>query len=121
MGSVCVFVFFKQKTAYELRISDWSSDVCSSDLAGDALYLLRGVVLDLLADLVHRIDALGDKFLVLPSVLEDVPEHSPEHRDVGPGADPHIFGRMCGRPGEARIDHDEVRVIELLEIGRAHV
>src|SRR3546814_6622589 len=31
---VCVFFFFKQKTAYELRISDWSSDVCSSDLFG---------------------------------------------------------------------------------------
>src|SRR3546814_3164648 len=30
---VCVF-FFKQKTAYEMRISDWSSDVCSSDLLG---------------------------------------------------------------------------------------
>src|SRR3546814_8156611 len=29
---LCVFFFFKQKTAYELRISDWSSDVCSSDL-----------------------------------------------------------------------------------------
>src|SRR3546814_3681127 len=30
----CVFIifFFKQKTAYEMRISDWSSDVCSSDL-----------------------------------------------------------------------------------------
>src|SRR3546814_8485260 len=28
------FVFFKQKTAYEMRISDWSSDVCSSDLVG---------------------------------------------------------------------------------------
>src|SRR3546814_20755158 len=28
-----MFFFFKQKTAYELRISDWSSDVCSSDLA----------------------------------------------------------------------------------------
>src|SRR3546814_20941279 len=28
------FFFFKQKTAYEMRISDWSSDVCSSDLAG---------------------------------------------------------------------------------------
>src|SRR3546814_9152271 len=28
----CSFVFFKQKTAYEMRISDWSSDVCSSDL-----------------------------------------------------------------------------------------
>src|SRR3546814_7365398 len=29
----CVFFFFMQKTAYEMRISDWSSDVCSSDLA----------------------------------------------------------------------------------------
>src|SRR3546814_2831028 len=32
----CIFVFiffFKQKTAYEMRISDWSSDVCSSDLS----------------------------------------------------------------------------------------
>src|SRR3546814_17423449 len=31
MSMVCFF-FFKQKTAYEMRISDWSSDVCSSDL-----------------------------------------------------------------------------------------
>src|SRR3546814_11889402 len=31
-GPLCVFFFFKQKTAYEMRISDWSSDVCSSDL-----------------------------------------------------------------------------------------
>src|SRR3546814_7922953 len=30
---MCLF-FFKQKTAYEMRISDWSSDVCSSDLRG---------------------------------------------------------------------------------------
>src|SRR3546814_10456168 len=30
--SKCCFFFFKQKTAYEMRISDWSSDVCSSDL-----------------------------------------------------------------------------------------
>src|SRR3546814_6248575 len=29
---LCFFFFFKQKTAYEMRISDWSSDVCSSDL-----------------------------------------------------------------------------------------
>src|SRR3546814_10831698 len=34
---VCVFCFFKQKTAYEMRISDWSSDVCSSDLEGTSL------------------------------------------------------------------------------------
>src|SRR3546814_13052011 len=31
---MCFFFFFKQKTAYDMRISDWSSDVCSSDLAG---------------------------------------------------------------------------------------
>src|SRR3546814_3062271 len=44
------FFFFKQKTAYEMRISDWSSDVCSSDLestkAGEiaALALGAGVI-----------------------------------------------------------------------------
>src|SRR3546814_16791612 len=42
---VC-FVFFKQKTAYEMRISDWSSDVCSSDLR-----LLHRAALGYLSDL----------------------------------------------------------------------
>src|SRR3546814_6064737 len=32
-----LIVFFKQKTAYEMRISDWSSDVCSSDLSAAAI------------------------------------------------------------------------------------
>src|SRR3546814_2005121 len=37
MCCCCSFVFlFKQKTAYEMRISDWSSDVCSSDLTPSA-------------------------------------------------------------------------------------
>src|SRR3546814_10347914 len=35
-SDVCFFVV-KQKTAYDMRISDWSSDVCSSDLSADAL------------------------------------------------------------------------------------
>src|SRR3546814_2364591 len=38
----CVFFFFKQKTAYEMRISDWSSDVCSSDLIAAALIARLG-------------------------------------------------------------------------------
>src|SRR3546814_13846950 len=51
----CVYVislifFFKQKTAYEMRISDWSSDVCSSDLilAGiaDQVSLAKRLILD---------------------------------------------------------------------------
>src|SRR3546814_19259027 len=40
------FCFFKQRTAYEMRISDWSSDVCSSDLGrvGDSLVVRRGTL-----------------------------------------------------------------------------
>src|SRR3546814_1597212 len=41
---VVCFFFFKQKTAYEMRISDWSSDVCSSDLSGTCLESERDVV-----------------------------------------------------------------------------
>src|SRR3546814_20747370 len=42
----CTFVFFfKQKTAYEMRISDWSSDVCSSDLRGDQALVARFVAM----------------------------------------------------------------------------
>src|SRR3546814_1667525 len=36
--------FFKQKTAYEMRISDWSSDVCSSDLLGGVGYVATAIV-----------------------------------------------------------------------------
>src|SRR3546814_8914821 len=39
-GGYFVF-FFKQKTAYELRISDWSSDVCSADLLGPGRWACR--------------------------------------------------------------------------------
>src|SRR3546814_13469838 len=46
-----VFFFFKQKTAYEMRISDWSSDVCSSDLLGvlgdDRVGMARAVACDM--------------------------------------------------------------------------
>src|SRR3546814_2687686 len=39
----CVFFFFKQKTAYEMRISDWSSDVCSSDLIAHQILALQAM------------------------------------------------------------------------------
>src|SRR3546814_3692262 len=42
-GVYMVFFFFKQKTAYEMRISDWSSDVCSSDLRDKVLGVARDV------------------------------------------------------------------------------
>src|SRR3546814_4678721 len=37
------FFFFKQKTAYEMRISDWSSDVCSSDLSFNRPAIVIGI------------------------------------------------------------------------------
>src|SRR3546814_16654821 len=37
------FFFFKQKTAYEMRISDWSSDVCSSDLPAAPASIIAGL------------------------------------------------------------------------------
>src|SRR3546814_2686201 len=54
---VCVFFFFKQKTAYEMRISDWSSDVCSSDLDADWDTIVCAVEE---AAAEHLADAAGD-------------------------------------------------------------
>src|SRR3546814_2053430 len=48
MFVVCIVylcVFFKQKTSYEMRISDWSSDVCSSDLNGRQRYMQVSITL----------------------------------------------------------------------------
>src|SRR3546814_4360451 len=49
---VCaLFFFFKQKTAYEMRISDWSSDVCSSDLEVSSVALF-GLIASLIVAVV---------------------------------------------------------------------
>src|SRR3546814_9590807 len=53
------FFFFKQKTAYELRISDWSSDVCSSDLLGK---IVAGG---------QRVQGPG--YFVRPTIVRDLP------------------------------------------------
>src|SRR3546814_6165286 len=52
-----VFLFFKQKTAYELRISDWSSDVCSSDLFARGL----GLGQHRLRVAIHTLADVGDR------------------------------------------------------------
>src|SRR3546814_9934855 len=76
----CFFFFFKQKTAYEMRISDWSSDVCSSDLLGTAL-LHSAIVVEkrdtpkvwtvLLAILTFSFSLIGT-FIVRSGVLTSV-------------------------------------------------
>src|SRR3546814_19488488 len=57
------FFFFKQKTAYEMRISDWSSDVCSSDLEpGD------------MEEAMTAANAIGDDTLMRSAGQRPVPE-----------------------------------------------
>src|SRR3546814_9982332 len=69
-----VFFFFKQKTAYEMRISDWSSDVCSSDL-------VEGVAAE--------VRALGRRAAV---VMGDVTDEAEVGRMAGEAA--AAFGRI---------------------------
>src|SRR3546814_528086 len=62
---ICFIFFFKQKTAYELRISDWSSDVCSSDLrAIIGVYVNVNLQSDFLSPWGERIEDLVHQDLV---------------------------------------------------------
>src|SRR3546814_1103093 len=58
------FFFFKQKTAYEMRISDWSSDVCSSDLRSGEGALFVAEQLGLQQALGDRRAVYGDEALL---------------------------------------------------------
>src|SRR3546814_5391022 len=68
-----MFFFFKQKTAYEMRISDWSSDVCSSDLLDD--YRADGSLS--MADWLtyrHRVSrTTARRWVKAANALEDLP------------------------------------------------
>src|SRR3546814_5548535 len=72
---MCCFFFFKQKTAYEMRISDWSSDVCSSDLLKSLISvynLVDGTTLTVKA---------GDSG---PAVVDGIKANDSGHREVNP-------------------------------------
>src|SRR3546814_8155815 len=62
-----------QKTAYELRISDWSSDVCSSDLIGKAEIEAEQVERYLTIARAHKVDAV----LTISNQFVALPTHSP--------------------------------------------
>src|SRR3546814_7966789 len=117
-----MFFFFKQKTAYEMRISDWSSDVCSSDLGAAYAQALAasGIEYDML---------FGPAYKGIPLVTAvacaqaeqglDVPYayNRKEAKDHGEG------GTLVGAPPRALHRLDPARKDDLLggEIGRAHV
>src|SRR3546814_9412307 len=66
---LCRFFFFKQKTAYEMRISDWSSDVCSSDFMTCGMATIAGTVMLLFATIIEPVvpDAIGQ--LLVASII----------------------------------------------------
>src|SRR3546814_13292009 len=76
--------FFNQKTAYEMRISDWSSDVCSSDLAfADALAQLLGGGLG---------EGHGQHLAHAQSALDHQPHHQ---RGQGERSEERRVGKAC--------------------------
>src|SRR3546814_10541291 len=114
------FFFFKQKTAYEMRISDWSSDVCSSDLAfsGSARGCHRQ---DQGARMVRAPAGAGSGFRMLPDAAKRArrPHFTvwgwltrwvggPEHRQtLGRPVRRGLGGRGRGRPELGELEGDE--------------
>src|SRR3546814_4013201 len=102
-----VFFFFKQKTAYEMRISDWSSDVCSSDLGEE---LRRGGLVGGLPR-TARIDGARDDRDRGGDDRRDVPAQRPGRRagaavqraDGGAlRSEEGRVGKACGSTGRSR-------------------
>src|SRR3546814_7565494 len=85
-----VFFFFKQKTAYEMRISDWSSDVCSSDLPAQREAHAGGGDVEILARL-HR-QHPGDAAFVETRLDR---EEDAEHHDHDDRSEERRVGKEC--------------------------
>src|SRR3546814_4272028 len=81
LSALCIiFFFFKQKTAYEMRISDWSSDVCSSDLSA----------------LLERLNSL------LPQRAVSINEFNATKRlIINPGGEPFVYDQKLTQIGRA--------------------
>src|SRR3546814_13833420 len=80
MMCVYFFFFFKQKTAYEMRISDWSSDVCSSDLQTGRCYEATHPGPEQVVRAHHPPRAIGDRDREIVVI-----ERLEQHRPVGRG------------------------------------
>src|SRR3546814_16318974 len=90
-----MFFFFKQKTAYEMRISDWSSDVCSSDLPGlgarhrQPAHVVGPFAADRAIEVIERAVVIDDRrlvrvFLVDRSRRADIDQHLVDLPEIGP-------------------------------------
>src|SRR3546814_7394653 len=101
--SYCLCFFFKQKTAYEMRISDWSSDVCSSDLAAG----LAGIGI---ADDLDGLDQLRSAPRCLErECIEESRAEPPQRRIATSRRDKRIFARQLGQRIDLRFGCDQSR------------
>src|SRR3546814_13484098 len=99
--SYCLCFFFKQKTAYEMRISDWSSDVCSSDLAAG----LAGIGI---ADDLDGLDQLRSAPRCLErECIEESRAEPPQRRIATSRRDKRIFARQLGQRIDLRFGCDQ--------------
>src|SRR3546814_6050823 len=95
---IVFFFFFKQKTAYEMRISDWSSDVCSSDLffAG-----IKGNAFSVFAQAYQSITVIGVETFVQKVQQNqwppDLDGKDGGHNDVGEYQEDHAARHQIGR------------------------
>src|SRR3546814_6536580 len=87
-----VFFFFKQKTAYEMRISDWSSDVCSSDLARGVAVVDPAISDDALAKLQEG-GIRGIRFNFLKRLVDDAPKD--KFLEVAGRSEERRVGKEC--------------------------
>src|SRR3546814_17885908 len=114
-----MFVFFKQKTAYEMRISDWSSDVCSSDLLGDDLLDVHAALAEQLAIEEHARHrqhfALFDLVLEQRAVDRDVFDIRVENRHQIQRLE-HVRAVLAA---QREIGIETIGPLQALEIGRA--
>src|SRR3546814_8768823 len=115
-----LFFFFKQKTAYEMRINDWSSDVCSSDLLDWVAPSGRGTVHSTTV-IRRRPQDGGDYNVALIDLAEGVRMMS-RVEGVAPDQvriDMAVSARLAEDDGDVVVVFDPVQ--EGDQIGRAHV
>src|SRR3546814_8608082 len=92
-----IFFFFKQKTAYEMRISAWSSDVCSSDL--DRVGRARGALPEEIEEpIIKKVEA-DARAIVYLAFSSD--QHSP--LEITDYADRYVKERLQTLPGVAEV------------------
>src|SRR3546814_4187217 len=84
------FFFFKQKTAYEMRISDWSSDVCSSDLVEHRHHLAVDVL-----DTVAAVDQHQRALEHRPPAQIVVDQEAPFFDDIPGRSEERRVGKEC--------------------------